>query len=159
MRCRTTSPIFVLVCLALPSLTYAQASLAGVVKDSSGAVLPGVTVEASSPSLIEKTRSVVTDDTGQYKVVDLRPGVYAVTFTLTGFSTVEREGIELGGSFAATVNAELKVGSLEETITVTSEAPIVDVQSASKQRVLGQEVLTGVPTERTPITTAILIPG
>jgi Carboxypeptidase regulatory-like domain len=148
-----------LLLIALPSVAHAQASIAGVVKDTSGAVLPGVTVETSSPSLIERTRSVVTDDTGQYKIVDLRPGSYAVTFTLSGFSTVRREGVELSGSFAATVNAELRVGAIEETITVTSESPIVDVQSASKQRVLGQEVLTDIPTGRTPLTTAILIPG
>ena len=135
-----------------------QASIAGVVKDTSGAVLPGVTVEASSrPD--RRTRSVVADDTGQFRIVDLRPGTYAVTFTLSGFTTVKRDGIELSGSFAATVNAELRVGSINETITVTSEAPIVDVQNGSKQRVLGQEVLTGIPTGRTPLTTAILIPG
>jgi len=88
-----------------PSAAYAQGSIAGVVKDASGAILPGVTVEASSPALIEKTRSVVTDGTGQYRIVDLRPGTYMVTFTLTGFSTIRREGIELSGSFTATVNA------------------------------------------------------
>src|SRR5438045_6358169 len=101
----------------IPSALYAQASIAGVVKDTSGAVLPGVTVEASSPALIEKTRSVVTDGTGQYKIVDLRPGAYTVTFTLPGFSTVRREDIELSGSFTATVNADLRVGAVEETIT------------------------------------------
>ena len=106
-----------------PAIAYAQGSVTGVVKDSSGAVLPGVTVEASSPALIEKVRSVVTDGTGQYRIVDLRPGTYSVTFTLTGFSTVRREGIELTGSFVATVNADLKVGSLAETITVTGETP------------------------------------
>src|SRR5580765_6905311 len=93
----------------LPASAYAQASITGVVKDSSGAVLPGVTVEASSPVLIEKTRSAVTDGTGQYRIVDLRAGSYTVTFTLTGFSVVKREGLELTGSFNATVNAEMKV--------------------------------------------------
>src|SRR5438105_3668237 len=94
-----------LSCLALlPTAAFAQASIAGVVKDTSGAVLPGVTVEASSPALIEKTRSAVTDGTGQYRVENLRPGVYALTFMLAGFSTVKREGIELSGSFTATVN-------------------------------------------------------
>jgi len=87
-------------------------------------------VEAASPALIEKVRSVVTDDTGQYRIVDLRPGTYSVTFTLPGFSTVKREGIEITGTFVATVNADLKVGALEETITVTGETPVVDVQSA-----------------------------
>ena len=96
-------------------------------------MLPGVTVEAASPALIEKVRSVVSDDTGQYRIVDLRPGTYSVTFTLPGFSTVRREGIELSGAFVATVNGDLKVGALEETITVTGETPIVDVQSARVQ--------------------------
>src|SRR5499427_6314100 len=102
-----------------PATVLAQAAIAGIVKDPSGAVLPGVTVEAASPALIEKTRAVVTDGSGQYRIVDLRPGTYTVTFTLTGFNTVRREGIELTGSFNATVNADLRVGSLAETITVT----------------------------------------
>src|SRR2546425_9037339 len=118
--------------VGLPVVAHAQASIAGVVKDSSGAVLPGVTVEASSAVLIERARSVVTDGTGQYKIVDLRPGSYSVTFTLAGFTTVKQDGIELGGSFAATVNADLRVGSVAETLTVTGQAPMVDVQSASK---------------------------
>ena len=107
----------------LPTVAYAQASIAGFVKDTSGAILPGVLVEASSPALIEKVRSVTSDGTGQYKIVDLRPGVYSVTFTLTGFQTVKREGIELAGSFAATVNADLALGSVTETLIVTGEAP------------------------------------
>src|SRR5256714_6946527 len=109
----------VLLWLALvPASVFAQASITGVVKDSSGAVLPGVTVEASSPALIERTRSAVTDGSGQYRIVDLRAGTYTVTFTLQGFSTVKREDIELTGSFTATVNAELKVGTIQETIVV-----------------------------------------
>src|SRR5689334_11873944 len=94
-------------------------AIAGIVRDTTGAVLPGVTVEAASPALIEKTRSVTTDEQGNYKIVDLRPGVYTVTFTLSGFSTVKRESLELNTNFTATVNADLKVGSLEETVTVT----------------------------------------
>ena len=121
--------------LLVPSAAYAQAAITGVVKDASGGVLPGVTVEAASPVLIEKVRSVVTDATGQYRIVDLRPGTYSVTFSLPGFSTVKREGIELSGTFVATVNADLKVGALEETITVTGETPIVDVQSARTQQI------------------------
>jgi len=118
------------VCLVLlPTLAFAQASITGVVKDTSGAVLPGVTVEVASPALIEKTRSAVSDGTGQYRIVDLRPGTYSVTFTLTGFSTVQREGIELSGAFIATINADMKVGAVAETITVSGATPIVDVQS------------------------------
>src|SRR5574342_682811 len=105
-----------LLSILVPSVVYAQASIAGVVKDASGAVLPGVTVEAASPALIEKVRSVITDDSGQYRIVDLRPGIYSVTFTLPGFSTVRRDGIELTGTFVATVNAAPKVGALEATI-------------------------------------------
>src|SRR3989441_11565738 len=118
-----------LILLLLPAAAHAQGAITGVVKDTSGAVLPGVTVEAASPVLIEKVRSVVSDDTGQYRIVNLRPGTYSVTFTLPGFSTIKRDGIELTGSFVATVNADLKVGALEETITVTGETPVVDVQS------------------------------
>src|SRR5688572_8852996 len=137
-----------LVVLLLPAAAYAQAAITGVVKDASGAVLPGVTVEAASSVLIEKTRSVVTDDTGQFRIVDLRPGTYTVTFTLQGFSTVRREGIELTGDFVATVNGDLRVGNLEETITVTGESPIVDVQSARVQSVVDRDVLTAIPSSR-----------
>src|SRR5881396_1135925 len=116
----------VTVLLALPALVRAQASIAGQVKDASGAVLPGVTVEASSPALIEKVRSVVTGGTGQYRIELLPPGTYTVTFALPGFSTVKREGIQLTGTFTASIDAVLRVGALEETITVTGETPIVD---------------------------------
>jgi hypothetical protein len=145
--------------LACPSTVFAQASIAGVVKDASGAVLPGVTVEASSPALIEKTRSVVTDATGQYKITDLRPGTYTVGFSLTGFSTVKREGIELTGSFVATVNADLKVGAIEESITVTGETPVVDVQSVKTQQVMTSDVLTAIPTARNYQNLHVLVPG
>jgi hypothetical protein len=145
--------------LLIPAAVNGQASIAGVVKDPSGAVLPGVTVEASSPALIEKVRSAVTDGTGQYRIVDLRPGSYTVTFSLQGFSTVRREDIELTGSFTATVNGELKVGSLSETITVTGESPIVDVQNSSQQRVMGKEVLDAIPAGRSHVSFTVLIPG
>ena len=115
--------------MLLPSAAYAQAAITGVVRDASGGVLPGATVEAASPVLIEKVRSVVTDASGQYRIVDLRPGTYSVTVVLPGFTTLKREGIELSGNFVATVNADLRVGALEETVTVTGESPIVDVQS------------------------------
>src|SRR4030081_266475 len=110
LRCLRAVGVLV-VLVVVPTAVYAQASIVGTVKDASGAVLPGVTVEASSPALIEKTRSVVSDGQGAYKIVDLRPGTYTVTFTLTGFSGVRREGIELTAAFTANVNAELKGGS------------------------------------------------
>jgi hypothetical protein len=134
--------------LFVPALASAQASIAGVVRDASGAVLPGVTVEASSPALIEKVRSVVSDGTGQYRIVDLRPGTYTVTFTLAGFNTFQREGIELTGSMVAQVNADLRVGSLEETITVTGETPIVDVQSVRRQTTVDSDVIGQLPAAR-----------
>ena len=111
---RFASGSALLVCLLLaPTATFAQASIVGAVKDTSGAVLPGVTVEAASPALIEKVRSAVTDGTGRYRIENLRPGTYTVSFTLPGFSIVKREGIELTGSFVATVNGELRVGTLD----------------------------------------------
>src|SRR3954469_20660147 len=123
--------VSVLVCTlaAAPIASAQQASgIAGVVKDTSGAVLPGVTVEAASPVLIEKVRTGVSDNQGRFSIPDLRPGTYVVTFTLAGFNTYKREGISLPGGFTATVNAEMQVGALEETITVTGAAPLVDTQ-------------------------------
>ena len=159
MRALTRWLFMAPIMLGLPAGAFAQGSIGGVVKDGSGAVLPGVTVEAASPALIEKVRSVVTDGSGQYRIVDLRPGAYRVTFTLTGFSTVVREGVVLAGSFAATVNADLKVGAVTETVTVTAESPIVDVQSVSQQRVLDREVLDAIPTGRGLFDDAVLVPG
>ena len=152
--------VFAIACLAgIPAVAYAQASIAGVVRDTSGAVLPGVTVEAASPALIEKVRSVVTDGTGQYKVVDLRPGTYSVTFTLPGFNVLKREGIELAGTFTATVNADLPVGAVAETVTVTGASSIVDIQSVTQQRVVTSEVLASIPVGRNQSNYANLIPG
>jgi hypothetical protein len=143
----------------IPSAVLAQASITGTVKDASGAVLPGVTVEASSPALIEKVRTAVTDGSGQYRVEDLRPGTYAVTFSLSGFSTLKRDGLELTGSFIATINAELKVGSLAETITVTGETPVVDVQSAKRETTLSNEMVREIPNVRGYSSMVVLVPG
>src|SRR5947208_4712158 len=145
--------------LLLPSTASAQAAITGVVKDASGGVLPGVTVEAASPALIEKVRSVISDATGQYRIVDLRPGTYSVTFSLPGFSTVKREGIELSGTFVATINGELKVGALEETITVTGETPVVDVQSVKVQQTVSKDVIASIPVSRNATGITALIPG
>jgi Carboxypeptidase regulatory-like domain len=148
--------------MLVPGLASAQsnATIAGVAKDSSGAVLPGVTVEAASPSLIEKTRTAVTDGAGQYKIVNLVPGVYSVTFALTGFNTVKREGIELTGSFTASVNADMKVGSLEETITVSGQASVVDVQNVTQQAVVTRDILNAIPAGmKSTGQIGVLIPG
>jgi hypothetical protein len=143
----------------LPAVAWAQASIAGQVKDASGAVLPGVTVEATSPALIEKVRTVVTDGTGQYRVEVLPPGTYSLSFTLPGFNTVKREGLTLTGSFTATVDAEMRVGAIEETITVTGESPIVDVQSQTRQRVFDRELIDSLLPGRTPFAMTAMIPG
>src|SRR5687767_613704 len=137
-----------LAILFVPSVVFAQASITGTVRDTSGAVLPGVAVEAASPVLIEKVRSVVTDSGGQYRIVDLRPGTYTVTFALPGFSTTKRDGIELTGALTASVNAEMRVGALQETVTVTGESPIVDVQSVRRQATLDSDVISSIPTAR-----------
>jgi len=136
-----------LVGAVAPNTVWAQASgtIAGVARDASGGVLPGVTVEAASPALIEKVRTAVTDGDGQYKIVDLRSGSYSVTFTLAGFSTFKREGIDLSAGFTATINGDMKVGSLEETITVSGQAPMVDVQNVTQQKVITMEVLQSLP--------------
>ena len=150
---------FFVCLLLLPAVAQAQASIAGVVRDASGAVLPGVTVEAASPALIERVRVVVTDGRGQYRVENLRPGLYAVTFTLPGFAIVRREGIELTGNFTAAVNVALRVGGLEETITVTGEAPVVDVQNVTRQNVLDHDVIDAIPTGRSLAGLTMLVPG
>jgi hypothetical protein len=145
--------------ILIPGSLFAQSAIAGVVRDTSGAVLPGVTVEAASPVLIEKVRTGVTDSEGRYNIVDLRPGAYAVTFSLPGFNTVRREGIELPPAFTATVSVELGVGAIEETITVSGAAPLVDVQNATSQRVLSGELLEALPASRSPQGFAGLTPG
>ena len=141
--------VSVMLTAAAEAQTQSTGAIAGVARDASGAVVPGVTVEAASAALIEKARSAVTDAEGQYKIIDLRPGTYVVTFTLTGFSTVKREGIELTAGFTAPVNADLQVGSLEETITVSGASPIVDTQNVRSQNVLTRETLDALPTNKT----------
>src|SRR4051794_23216790 len=144
--------------IARPTAVRAS-GISGTVKDATGAVLPGVTVEAASAALIERVRSVITDDRGAYQLVDLRPGSYTVTFSLPGFSTVKREGIDLPSDFTATVNADLRVGALEETVTVSGASPVVDVQSAGKAQVLNREMLDAIPTGRTAQSYGQLVTG
>ena len=135
--------------LLLPAAAYAQATLAGIVRDTSGAILPGVTVEATSPAIIERTRSAVTDASGQYQIVDLRPGTYELKFTLPGFTTVAREGVQVTGSGVITINAEMRVGTVQETIVVTGESPVVDVQTSTRrQQVLDNDVVQALPASR-----------
>jgi hypothetical protein len=150
MRQRSAVVAFLLLgaAFALPGTAIAQSAIAGVVRDTSGAVLPGVTVEASSPALIEKVKSGTTNEAGQYRIVDLRPGVYTVSFKLPGFNTVVRENIELESNFTAPINVEMRIGSLEESITVTGESPVVDVQTSGRREVVGEELIESLPTGR-----------
>jgi hypothetical protein len=134
--------------LLLSTAAYAQSAIVGVVKDESGAAMPGVTVEASSDVLIEKVKAAISDGDGAYRIADLRPGTYSVTFTLPGFKTFRRDGLVLPSEFTATLNAELGVGALEETITVTGSSPVVDVTSAAKTSVLNREAIDLIPTGR-----------
>jgi Carboxypeptidase regulatory-like domain len=142
--------VAVLIVGAAAGAAHAQATSAvgGAVTDSSGAVLPGVTVEASSPVLIERVKSAITDGKGEYKIIDLRPGVYSLTFTLTGFSSVVREGVRLEADFTASISVQMKVGALAETITVSGQSPVVDVQSTQQRSVLTRELIDTLPTGR-----------
>jgi len=134
--------------LLVPRLALAQASITGTVKDTSGAILPGVTVEASSPALIEKVRSAVTDTSGQYRIVDLRPGTYSVKVTLPGFTSVQRDGIELTGSITLTIPIEMKVGTVQETVTVSAASPVVDLQNTRRETVIGADAISSLPATR-----------
>lgn len=147
------------VLLGMASEASAQSAFTGVVRDESGGVLPGVTVEASSPALIEKVRSAITDEQGRYQIPDLRPGTYSVVFSLGGFSTLRREGLDLPSNFTMTINGDLKVGALEESLTVTGAAPVVDVQNVQRAQVLNREMLDSVPTARNYAGLAALMPG
>jgi hypothetical protein len=149
----------VAVLALFPARATAQSAIAGQVTDNTGAVLPGVTIEAASPVLIEKVRTVVTDGQGRYTIVDLRPGTYTVTFSLPGFRTAVRERLELPSDFTATVNMQLAVGTLEESLTVTAESPVVDVQSASRTTVINRELLDALPTPRNTQSFGYLVPG
>jgi hypothetical protein len=146
--------------MAPPAWAQQAGAIAGVVRDSAGLAIPGVTVETASPALIEKVRTVVTDGEGRYNIVDLRVGTYTVTFTLPGFSTVRREGVELGAGFTATINATLNVGAIAETVTVTGASPVVDVQTVRQQKTLTSVDLTTLPTGNVGLQTiAMMTPG
>ena len=152
-----------LAVLLVPAVAAGQgigaASIVGVVKDSSGGVLPGVTVEAASPVLIEKARATVTDGEGRYRIAELRPGTYSVTFTLAGFATFKRDALELTANFVATINADLRVGALSETVVVTGETPLVDARSVAKGAVISQATLTALPTSKSVGSMLAFVPG
>src|SRR6266702_5337035 len=148
--------------LFLPATVWGQAetgNIIGTVRDTSGAVLPGVSVEAASPALIERTRTAVSDEGGRYRIGELRPGTYTITFALPGFRTLKREAIELTTGFTATVNADLQVGAREETITVSEQAPMVDVQNLQQQVTITNTTLDALPTPKRPAQLITLIPS
>jgi len=143
----------------IPSLAHAQAQIVGQVRDESGGVLPGVTVEATSPAIIEKVRTVVTDDQGRYRIEALRPGTYRLSFSLVGFATVVRDAVEVPSQVVVTINADMKVGALEETITVSGQTPQVDVQQASRTQVISRDVIDTLPVSRNVMSIGVLSPG
>jgi len=143
----------------LPSAAWAQASLAGTVKDASGAVLPGVTVEASSPVLIEKARTATSDASGQYRIESLQPGTYTVAFSLAGFSTLKRDGVEMSGTGVIKIDADMKVGGVAETVTVSGETPVVDVQSTRRDVTLDNETMRNLPSVRSYSYLLTAVPG
>jgi hypothetical protein len=165
-KCAMTPPRRLVLSLALAALLVPLAgnaqvlgTIAGSVRDASGAVLPGATVEAASPALIEKVRSAVTDGSGQYTIVNLPPGTYSVSFTLPGFSTVKREGLQVSVNFTSNVDAEMRVGAVEETITVTGESPVVDLQSAAVTRTVTDTAFKELPSGGSWVQLAALMPA
>jgi hypothetical protein len=155
-----TAALLLFLLLSAPAVAQQSSGIAGVVRDTSGGVLPGVTIEAASAALIEKSRTVFTDDQGRYSLVDLRPGTYTVTFALPGFRTIRRENIELTSGFTATVNADLQLGSLEETVTVTGASPLVDTSNVREQSVLTRELIDTLPISTKHVNNvATLTPG
>ena len=159
MRGASKAVLILTAAVLLPSLAFAQGTLTGTVRDQSGGVLPGVTVEASSPALIEKVRTAVTDGAGQYRITGLNPGTYSLTFRLPGFNVVRREGIELSGTATLTIPVDMRVGALEETITVTGETPVVDVQTTQRETVLSADVVAAIPGNRSVGTLLNAVPG
>src|SRR3954463_3655122 len=143
----------------LPSLARAQGTLTGTVTDQSGSALPGVTVEAASPALIEKSRTAVTDGSGQYRIPSLNPGTYSLTFRLSGFNVVKRENIDLSGTITLTIPIELRVGAVQETVTVSGETPVVDLQNTQKETVLSNELVKAIPGNRSVGTLLNAVPG
>src|SRR5437764_8547317 len=139
------APLAVLV--VVPSLASAQSTISGVVRDTSGAVMPGVTVDAASEALIERSRTVVTNGDGRYTIVDVRPGLYMMTFTLTGFSTVKQQ-VTVPANVTVPIDADMKVSALEETVTVESTVVTVDVENVAHPAVLSRTDMDAIPSAR-----------
>src|SRR5438876_6222109 len=158
---RSVRRALVTVCglMIFPAAAFAQATLAGTVRDPSGAVLPGATIEASSPVLIERTRTATTDATGQYRIESLQPGTYTVTFTLAGFATLKRDDVIISGTGVVKIDAEMRIGTVAETVTVTGESPVVDVQSTRRAITLDNETMRNLPSVRSYSYLLTAVPG
>jgi hypothetical protein len=159
MRSVRTLVLVLVSSVLLPSAAWAQATIAGEVRDASGGVLPGVTVEAASPALIEKVRTSLTDGSGRYRIEDLRPGTYTVTFTLPGFVTLKRDGVQVSGTGVIGIDGELRVGGVQETVTVTGETPVVDVASTKREITLDNETMRALPSVRSYSYLLTTVPG
>jgi hypothetical protein len=159
MHSRITTLLAYLIIAVTPMLAQNLGAIAGIVRDPSGSVIPGVTVEASSPALIEGKRVTTTGGNGEYRIVDLRPGVYTVTFTHEGFRSVRQEGISLDASFTVTVNGDMTIGQTAQEMTVTAEAPLIDVQNSLSQKAMDRATLDLIPTGRDPFAVGQLVPG
>ena len=152
--------LVILVVLGMASSVFAQTGqIAGTVRDSAGLVLPGVTIEVTSPQLIERVRTTTSGDNGQYRITGLPVGAYTITFKLQGFTTQQRDGIELSSDFTAPVNAEMKVGQVSETVVIKAEPPTVDVQNARQNVVIPGDVMRDLPTTRNVSSLTALVPG
>ena len=158
-RSSAMAVVLTAACLAAGPAAFAQSSVAGSVSDETGGVMPGVTVEAASEALIEQSRVAFTDGQGRYAIEALRPGLYTITFTLPGFRTVVREGVEVVAGVSVPINARLAVGALEETVTVSGATPVVDVQQATQRSVIDRETIQALPTNRTTHTVGKILPG
>jgi hypothetical protein len=145
--------------MIFPTAAFAQATLAGTVRDPSGAVLPGVTIEASSPVLIERARAATSDTAGQYRIESLQPGTYTLTFTLTGFATLKRDDVIVSGTGVVKIDAEMRIGTVAETVTVTGESPVVDVQSTRRAITLDNETMRNLPSVRSYSYLLTAVPG
>ena len=158
MRGAVKPLVFLAALCLLPSSAIAQATITGTVRDASNAVLPGVTVEATSPALLAP-RVVVTDAGGIYRIIDLPAGAYTLAFSLSGFSRTVRDGVAVSGAGVFTIPAQMQVGGLQETITVTTETPVVDVQSTRRETVLNAEVIATLPATRNYGAILAAVPG
>jgi hypothetical protein len=151
--------MLVMASAATPVWAQQTGTLSGVVRDAQSAVLPGATVSVTSPSLIGGARTTVTGETGNYQFTALPPGEYAVTYELSGFTPLKRDGVAVQVARVTRLDVELSVGALQETVTVSGESPVVDTSSTVTQTNITKELYDAIPTGRNPWVMAGLVPG